>query len=421
MRKAMMALAASAVLPAGAAPAALGRSSGASAARASLRRALAINLQASGPNSGAYVVDLSTGQPLFSASARVGRLPASVEKVYTTSTALLLWGPAQRFRTEVLGEGQLTAGGAWNGTLYVHGGGDPSFGQAAFDHSWYGGGATMQRLVADLIATTGITSLNGAVVGDESYFDSLRGTAPYGYNASTEIEGELSALAYDRGFSDVSGATVQADPPLVAAQQFVLALRAAGVKVHQGTPTSAGAAPAGLPMVASVDSPSLATLIDLTNTPSDNFFAEMLLKGLGASFGGAGTSAAGAAVVRSEMAKFGAHPKVVDGSGLSRRDITSPVQVVTVLEHMASNPDFVQSLAVAGRTGTLQHRMAGTAAAGRCDAKTGTLLDASTLAGYCTARDGHTLAFAFMMNQVDPASVHPLQDAMAAALARYNG
>jgi D-alanyl-D-alanine carboxypeptidase/D-alanyl-D-alanine-endopeptidase (penicillin-binding protein 4) len=356
------------VLPAGAAPAALGRSSGASAARASLRRALAINLQASGPNSGAYVVDLSTGQPLFSASARVGRLPASVEKVYTTSTALLLWGPAQRFRTEVLGEGQLTAGGAWNGTLYVHGGGDPSFGQAAFDHSWYGGGATMQRLVADLIATTGITSLNGAVVGDESYFDSLRGTAPYGYNASTEIEGELSALAYDRGFSDVSGATVQADPPLVAAQQFVLALRAAGVKVHQGTPTSAGAA-----------------------------------------------------VVRSEMAKFGAHPKVVDGSGLSRRDITSPVQVVTVLEHMASNPDFVQSLAVAGRTGTLQHRMAGTAAAGRCDAKTGTLLDASTLAGYCTARDGHTLAFAFMMNQVDPASVHPLQDAMAAALARYNG
>jgi D-alanyl-D-alanine carboxypeptidase/D-alanyl-D-alanine-endopeptidase (penicillin-binding protein 4) len=65
--------------------------------------------------------------------------------------------------------------------------------------------------------------------------------------------------------------------------------------------------------------------------------------------------------------------------------------------------------------------MAGTAAAGRCDAKTGTLLDASTLAGYCTARDGHTLAFAFMMNQVDPASVHPLQDAMATALARYNG
>jgi D-alanyl-D-alanine carboxypeptidase/D-alanyl-D-alanine-endopeptidase (penicillin-binding protein 4) len=270
----------------------------------------------------------------------------------------------------------------------------------------------MQRLVADLIATTGITSLNGAIVGDESYFDSLRGTAAYGYNASTEIEGELSALAYDRGFSDVSGATLQADPPLVAAQQFVLALRAAGVKVHQGTPTSAGAAPAGLPMVASVDSPSLATLIDLTNTPSDNFFAEMLLKGLGASFGGAGTSAAGAAVVRSEMAKFGAHPKVVDGSGLSRRDITSPVQV---------NPDFLRSLAVAGRTGTLQHRMAGTAAAGRCDAKTGTLLDASTLAGYCTARDGHTLAFAFMMNQVDPASVHPLQDAMAAALARYNG
>jgi D-alanyl-D-alanine carboxypeptidase/D-alanyl-D-alanine-endopeptidase (penicillin-binding protein 4) len=165
----------------------------------------------------------------------------------------------------------------------------------------------------------------------------------------------------------------------------------------------------------------MATLIALTNTPSDNFFAEMLLKGLGARFGGAGSSAGGAAVVKSELAGvFGIHPSLEDGSGLSRNDATSPRDVVTALEHMAINPDFVHSLAIVGQTGTLSQRMQGTPADGRCEAKTGTLHDVSNLAGYCRAADGHTLAFAFLMNAVDPTSAQALQDSMTVAVARYN-
>ena len=53
----------------------------------------------------------------------------------------------------------------------------------------------------------------------------------------------------------------------------------------------------------------MATLIKLTNTPSDNFFAETLIKDIGAKFGGAGTTAAGAAAVRSLVAS---------GSGFTR-------------------------------------------------------------------------------------------------------
>jgi D-alanyl-D-alanine carboxypeptidase/D-alanyl-D-alanine-endopeptidase (penicillin-binding protein 4) len=250
----------------------------------------------------------------------------------------------------------------------------------------------------------------------------LRGTAPGGYRPDVYVEGLLSGLAYDRGFADAQETAFQLHPARFAASQLVSALRAGGVRLPAATPVASGHTPAGAPVLAAVDSPRMSTLISLTNTPSDNFFAEMLLKGLGARFGAGGSSAAGAGVVKSELAgAFGIHPALNDGSGLSRIDATSPRDVAEVLGQLAANADFVRSLAIAGHTGTLSDRMVGTPAAGRCEAKTGTLHDVSNLAGYCRAADGHTLAFAFLMNSVDPTAARALQDSMAVALARYDG
>jgi D-alanyl-D-alanine carboxypeptidase/D-alanyl-D-alanine-endopeptidase (penicillin-binding protein 4) len=166
----------------------------------------------------------------------------------------------------------------------------------------------------------------------------------------------------------------------------------------------------------------MATLVAMTNTPSDNYFAETLLKDLGAGFGGAGTTAAGAAVVRSATAAhFGLRPRLNDGSGLSRYDRTSPAQVVSLLRQQAANAPFTDSLSVAGRTGTLSTEMRGTSAQGRCRGKTGSLHDVSNVVGYCHARDGHTIAYAFLMNGVAPVYAHPIQDRMQVALARYDG
>jgi D-alanyl-D-alanine carboxypeptidase/D-alanyl-D-alanine-endopeptidase (penicillin-binding protein 4) len=94
-----------------------------------------------------------------------------------------------------------------------------------------------------------------------------------------------------------------------------------------------------------------------------------------------------------------------------------------VLEAMYGNPDFFNSLAIGGETGTLQDEMQGTAAQGVCHGKTGTLHDVANLAGYCRARDGHELAFAFLANGVgSPDYVHAVEaDQMAVALAKYNG
>jgi serine-type D-Ala-D-Ala carboxypeptidase/endopeptidase (penicillin-binding protein 4) len=419
MRACFATLAAIGALLAGA-PAAAGAAPGGPVR--SLSRSLNGAIGPARRTSGAYVVDLSTGRTLFSSAAGTGRYPASVEKLYTTSTALLRFGRDARLSTSVLGVGSFDAAGAWHGTLYLKGGGDPTFGSRSFDRFAYGTGATIQQLVGNLIRATGITSIDGAIVGDESHFDSLRGTAPYGFQASTDVEGLLSALSYDRGLANEQGTAFQSRPALFAAQQFASALSAAGVKVSSGTRIYSSPTPAGAQVLASVHSPRMLTLIRLTNTPSDNFFAEMLLKGIGASFGSAGTTAAGAAVVRSQMAtSFKIDPKLDDGSGLSRADLTSPRQVVTLLRAMASNADFTSSLAVAGETGTLTYGLQGTAAQGRCRGKTGTLTNVANLVGYCTARNGHTLAFAFLMNSVDPTTGHALEDRMAVNLAKYDG
>jgi serine-type D-Ala-D-Ala carboxypeptidase/endopeptidase (penicillin-binding protein 4) len=393
-------------------------------AQRALLRALKQGLGKTGHQTGALVVDLTTGQTLFSQTPNTGRLPASVEKLYTTSTALLRLGPNATFTTSILGVGSRDPNGVWDGTLYLRGGGDPTFGSVGFDQSWYGigTGTTMRTLIGALLSATGITAVDGRIVGDESYWDSLRGTPATGFGRNSEVEGELSALAYDRGFTNNQGTAFQFHPALYAARQFEGGLRAFGVKVA-GVPVSAGRAPASATVLASVQSPRLSTLIQLTNTPSDNYLAESLLKDIGARLGGAGTTAAGAAVVRAELqSKFDINPRLNDGSGLSRYDLTTPTQVVTLLKAMATNAQFVDSLALMGETGTLQTEALGTIAVGDCRGKTGTLHDVANLAGYCTAKDGDTLAFAFLANGLgDPDYVHEVEASMTVPLANYDG
>ena len=98
------------------------------------------------------------------------------------------------------------------------------------------------------------------------------------------------------------------------------------MKLGRRFPISAGRTPADATLLASVQSPPLSTLIALTNTPSDNYLAETLLKDIGARLGGAGTTAAGAAVVGAELlSQFGIAPRLDDGSGLSRT--TRPLRI----------------------------------------------------------------------------------------------
>ena len=125
--------------------------------------------------------------------------------------------------------------------------------------------------------------------------------------------------------------------------------------------------------------------------PSNNFFAEMLLKRLAADGGKVGTRKRGVRKVEAFADSLGTDVHAYDGSGLSRSNGVSPEEVGKLLVAMASLDDEQESAAFTARCrspaeeGTVADRMRGTAAEGKCETKTGTLSDASALSGYCEA------------------------------------
>jgi D-alanyl-D-alanine carboxypeptidase/D-alanyl-D-alanine-endopeptidase (penicillin-binding protein 4) len=373
---------------------------------AATQRVLAREMARSGAASGAYVVDVSSGQEIYAFRPDAGRIPASVEKLYTAAGALLTYGPEGHLTTRVLAEALPDETGTIAGDVVLRGGGDPTF------------GSTAATALAAQLAEAGLVRIEGRVIGDESAFDAFRG--PLGARTDGWV-GPLSALSFNHGRTGRRSPYFQSSPARFAAQAFERALERRGVRITRNA--RAGLTPTGMTPLSEWNSPPVAAIVRQMNQPSDNYIAETLLKGLGAEFGGSGSTAAGGAVVRQTVNRFGIAPRVIDGSGLSRSNRTSPREVVKLLTGMDGSEaavPFDESLAVAGRNGTLHRRMRGTAAQDRCRAKTGTLRDVSTLAGFCDTKGGERVAFAFMMNRVWPASARRLQDRMTAALARYD-
>jgi serine-type D-Ala-D-Ala carboxypeptidase/endopeptidase (penicillin-binding protein 4) len=367
-------------------------------------------MRLAGAGSSALAVDLDSGRQIYAVRPDVGRMPASVNKLFTTATALTLYGPEGHLTTSLLGDVAIDPGGVLAGNLYIHGGGDPTFGTRQ-----------LSQLADELVLEQGLHQVTGGVIGDDSAFDRLRGPASEGYRATTEVGGSLSALTFNRGRTGKRRPYFQANPGRFVARAFAKALRQRGVAI--GGASQAGRTPKLAISLADLPSPTLAELAFATNRPSDNYLAETLIKALGSEFGTAGSTRAGAVVVRRTMQGFGLDPLVVDGSGLSRVDRATPRQIVTLLDHMSSDtagPAFGASLPVAGRSGTLYDRMRRTAARDRCQAKTGTLHDVSALAGYCQTTAGSRVAFAILMNYVNPYAARRLQDRMVSALARYS-
>jgi D-alanyl-D-alanine carboxypeptidase/D-alanyl-D-alanine-endopeptidase (penicillin-binding protein 4) len=405
----LIALLAVLVAPAGAA--------GQSSADRALERSLSKTMRGAGPNSGAYVLNAADRSTLFKWKPDTPRVLASNTKLFTAAVALDQLGPEGTLATVVLGDGRELDDGTWQGDLYLRGGGDPTFGSASFTRRSYGEGATVEDL-ADAIEGAGITSVSGRVYGDESRFDSLRGGPDAGFRTSIWV-GPLSALSYNRGFANERGTAYQTNPPAFAAAQLDAVLERRGIPVR-GTPTS-GVAPTGLTELARVDSPPIGDLVRLMLKPSDNFFAEMLLKQVG---GTPGTTRGGTRAAAAHAASLDARVRLGDGSGLWTGDKASPRSVGRLLDALMTRSEwdvFQKALPVAGKDGTLKDRMRSGPARGRCRAKTGTITGVSALSGYCRSRGGDTLVFSFLMNGVSVTGARALQDRMAQTLAAYDG
>lgn len=329
----------------------------------------------------ALVVDLHSGETVFARSPEQALLPASAEKLPVSFAALRVLGPRFRFQTAVVGSGE-QVGSTWRGDLHLVGYGDPTLALPDLD-------ALARGVVAQ-----GIRRITGRVLGDERHFDTRR-DAPGWRPSYVGLESRpLSALA-------VAGARPRGanGSAVAAARAFVTALVRRGARVG-GTPGS-GRAPVDGPILARDLSEPLARIVRRMNRDSDNFVSELVLKELGRTIAGRGSTAAGARVVRAELAEASVPlrgVRIADGSGLSRFDRLTAAALVAVLREGAEDPvaggAFVGSLAVAGRTGTLERRLERRPARGRVRAKTGTTRRSSALAGFVGAR----YVFAILQN-----------------------
>jgi D-alanyl-D-alanine carboxypeptidase/D-alanyl-D-alanine-endopeptidase (penicillin-binding protein 4) len=373
-----------------------------------------------GRASGLYVADAESGEALCVRAARRRRPLASNMKLFTTSTALSRFGPSYRIETKLLSDGTVDGEGVLHGSLYLRGGGDPALGVPAFYDRFLGGLGTNLFALKRQLREAGVREVTGRLYADDTVFDRLRGVADSGYATSPYI-GPLSGLAFDSGYGDSHAAGFASDPAKLATAALARSLRRAGIAIRPGV--ALGSTPPGAATLATVRSPEMSRLVATTDVYSDNFFAETLIKLIGARFGGAGSTRAGARVVARFARARRSAVRAVDGSGLTRGNRASPRQVVGLLEAMRESPvgeDFAADLALAGREGTVASRMHGTAAAGRCRTKTGTLTGVSNLSGYCFNADGRVMAFSILMGSVrNLALAHREQDRIAAAIARY--
>ncbi|MFL5862351.1 MAG: D-alanyl-D-alanine carboxypeptidase/D-alanyl-D-alanine-endopeptidase [Solirubrobacteraceae bacterium] len=381
-----------------------------------LQSALTGAMSHAGRETGALVFDLDAQTELFGLRPTVRRPPASVEKLWTTAALLLKLGPRARLHTTLLGTGSLRHG-VWHGNLYLRGGGDPTFGDPTFNRVWASGyGPTANQLTQQL-RRDGIRRVNGRIYADETIFDRKRGGLMTNYLPDVpDFEGQLSALTYDHG------ATVaHYSPAAFAARELALTMRGSGIAVKAARREAL--TPDDAHVLATLSSPPLSVMTRLMDVPSDDLFAELFTKQLGLLFGRGGSITAGAQVIARTMAEaYGLHPKVRDGSGLSRNDRSSPLEIVELLRKVWGTRvgrELVASLPTVGKEGTVHWFGLKTAAAGNCVAKTGTLNYVTNLAGYCHSRGGHTLAFALFIDGPDNGTADFLENKMIGAIARY--
>jgi serine-type D-Ala-D-Ala carboxypeptidase/endopeptidase (penicillin-binding protein 4) len=339
-------------------------------------------------------------------------LPASNQKILTGMGALAVLGADATLSTTARATGSL-ADGMITGDLVLAAGGDPTLAT--------NGPHSLDALAAQVRAA-GVIRVTGALVVDESRYDTARRAAGWQDWQVPAYAGSLSALMVDRNRHRGDPAFL-ADPALGNAELFRAALARHGVAV--GGPTTYGITPPAAQVVGSLTSPTMSQLVADTLLRSDNMMAELLVKEIGLQARGTGSTAAGLAAIADTLSGALCIPLTGiddDGSGLSRADLRSPREWRTLLQAARSQPwwqQFDTSLPLAGRSGTLAGRFRGTAAEGIVRAKTGTIIGGVALSGYGTTTGGRRFVFSVVANGPAASGAASAIDALVATVAGW--
>ncbi|MGH9340774.1 MAG: D-alanyl-D-alanine carboxypeptidase/D-alanyl-D-alanine endopeptidase [Acidobacteriota bacterium] len=415
---------------------------------------------------GVEVYSISDGALLYSHNGDKHFSPASNVKVFTTAAALDRLGADFRFETPVAYEGTLSADGELSGDLVLFGRGDPDLaGKLEADKEMFENldliaqkikEAGIREVSGDIIGDDSyfwfspygkgwkLTDLNhyyGAPVSALSFMDN---TAQIRAFAAGKIGHPARLYSWPTSFMDIEnktrtvrskskntlhfarpmGSKLQVggqvphgtknwtltipvdNPALYTASIFRDRLEKAGVEIkgeaksrHYGGTSNVQSTTVyvhrSLPLI---------EIISYINKKSQNLYAEILLRTLGAELKDEGTDFGGIQVVYEFLQEAGIGQEMVelhDGSGLSRLNLITPRAETLLLAELSNRhyfPLFWESLSISSRDGTLKNRMKKTSAAQRVHGKTGTLDEVSTLGGYVETQSGRTLAFAILLN-----------------------
>ncbi|MCH9756802.1 MAG: D-alanyl-D-alanine carboxypeptidase/D-alanyl-D-alanine-endopeptidase [Gammaproteobacteria bacterium] len=407
---------------------------------------------------GALVVDLNTGETLYSRNASKTFIPASNMKLFSDAAALLALGPNYRFQTELSTNAHHLKQGTLEGSIYLYLPGDPSFdtqdlqqlltalknwnikrikgnvvlvsnrrGITPYAPGWtkkdliYSYGAPLAPLVLD--ENRLIVTVNPAARVGENALIELK-PANNGIKLNNEVTTKAKpagcGLSYlmdsknqltVRGCIGIGQWSAQQklaikNPSIYAKAQIRTELSKLGIQLD-GKITY-GRKPTRALLLAKHQSKTISQLLADTLKTSDNLYADSLYLHTAAVLNGSPVNWAGAQSVlkkflQEETGIALKKANFTDGSGLSRQDKLTPKQTVELLQFLYSRfplaYEYIAALPVAGRDGTLKKRLKKPSQKGFVRAKTGTMNGIVSLSGYLYTANAHTLAFAIYINK----------------------
>lgn len=426
----------------------------------------------------------STGEIIYEANADRKVTPASTLKILTAAAALETLGEEYRFTTDVLTDGSI-ANGALNGNLYLRGQGDPTLMKKDLD------------VFAANLAKQGIKRINGDLIGDDSWFDSIRlspgidksdetfyyaaqisgltlspnadydaGTVIFnasptkkGYRAkvtmtpdtgivriinksNTVPKGYKNTLSIKRQYGTNNivitgnaplGSTGKKEwvtvtnPTAYTLDVFKKSLSAKGITLSKSSKVTRREVPQNAIVISSRQSMPLKELMKPFMKLSNNTHAEVLAKTMGKHVYGEGSWNAGLQVMREFGQSIGlnsAEWNFEDASGMSHKNKATSAQLTELLFLARQAPwygSFVKSLPVSGMNerfvgGTLRNRLSDTSVKGKVIAKTGSLNQVNSLAGYVETKSGETLIFSVLTQGQRTNALHAI-DRIATVIA----
>ena len=369
---------------------------------------------------GIMVYDLDIDSCLYERNARQTMRPASTQKLITGITALNELGDCYHYTTSVSYTGRIDTSyvfcledsvyklrrGSLQGNLYITGVMDPKLNAGDLD------------ILADEIYKMGIDTITGSLCGDASFMNDNK----YGQGWCWDDDNpELCSLLFGRKEGLL--------------QNFAKALQKAGIVILGNV--FEWACPSSAQWLTSCNH-SISEILEKVMKNSNNTYAETLLYHLGATQGKPSTAKKGIALEEALLKKIYAESpsqlthdrtsapshRFADGSGLSLYNYLSPEIEVAFLRYAFTHENIYrhlrEALPIAGVDGTLEKRMKDTEAQNNVRAKTGTLTGVISLAGYCTTKEGHNLAFSIIVNGcLNADKTRNLQDKICNILCNY--